>query len=216
MNARPIAGAATLAALALLLTAGAHASAAGASAAPAAAPAGTPAARGAGSEADQEARARSYFTDTELLTQDGRTVRFYSDVVKGKVVCLSFIFTRCVEACPLIAQKLNRVRQELGAGFGEGIQFVSISVDPDFDTPQELRRFAERQQAIHPGWIFLTGKKANVQAVLKKLGQWVDEPGDHSTAFLAGNARTRHWTKVRPDAPPSAVAQILRQLADEP
>lgn len=173
------------------------------------------AAEPAATEAGKEAKARAYFTDTELLTREGKPVRFYTDVVKGRVVCLSFIFSRCIEACPLIAQKLNRVRQELGERFGRDIQFVSISVDPDFDTPQEMQRFAEKQKAVHPGWTFLTGPKPSVQTVLKKLGEWVDSPGDHSTAFVAGNARTRHWTKIRPDAPPSAVALILRQLADE-
>jgi len=166
-------------------------------------------------EPDEEARARAYFTDTELLTQDGKPVRFYSDVVKGRVVCLSFMFSRCVGACPLIAQKLNQVRQDLGARFGRDVSFVSISVDPEFDTPQELRRFADKQRALHPGWTFLTGKRAGVQTVLTKLGAWVEEPVDHSTAFIAGNARTRHWIKVRPDLPPGAVAEILRQLVDE-
>jgi protein SCO1 len=170
---------------------------------------------GPGADEVEEARARAYFTDTELLTQDGKPVRFYSDVVKGRVVCLSFIFSRCVEACPLIAQKLNQVRRELGDRFGRDVSFASISVDPGFDTPRELRRFAERQRAVHPAWTFLTGAKANVEAVLRRLGAWPDEPGDHSTAFVAGNARTRHWIKVRPDAPPEAVAALLRQLADE-
>jgi protein SCO1 len=173
------------------------------------------AAEGGASEAEKEAKARAYFTDTELVTQAGKRVRFYSDVVQGKVVCLSFIFSRCIEACPLIAQKLNRVRQELGERFGRDVEFVSISVDPDFDTPQEMQRFAEKQKAVHPHWTFLTGPKANVQAVLRKLGEWSDNPGDHSTAFVAGNARTRHWTKIRPEAPPQAVAETLRQLADE-
>jgi protein SCO1 len=166
-------------------------------------------------DAREEARARSYFTDTELVTQDGKPVRFYSDLVSGKVVCFSFIFTRCVEACPLIAQKLNRVRAELGDRFGKDVFFVSFSVDPEFDTPLALRRFADKQRALHPGWTFLTGPRGQVQAVLTKLGAWVDEPGDHSTAFIAGNARTRHWIKIRPDASPSAVAETLRQLADE-
>jgi protein SCO1/2 len=182
---------------------------------PAPATAAPPDAPEAGDRAE-EARARAYFTDTELVDQDGRRVRFYGDVVAGRVVCLSFLFTRCVEACPLIAQKLNQVRLALGDRFGREVSFASISVDPDFDTPQALRRFAERQRALHPGWSFLTGPRANVRAVLSRLGAWVDSPGDHSTAFVAGNTRTRHWTKVRPDAPPTAVAQILRQLAEEP
>jgi cytochrome oxidase Cu insertion factor (SCO1/SenC/PrrC family) len=165
---------------------------------------------------EREAKARAYFTNTVLLDQDGREVRFYDDVLRGQVVVLSFIFTRCVEACPLIAQKLNVIRRELGERFGRDVRFVSISVDPDFDTPEELRHFAGKQKAAHPGWTFLTGRKENVQAVLRKLGEYVENPGDHTTAFLGGNVRTGHWTKIRPDAPPVTIADTMRRLADEP
>jgi cytochrome oxidase Cu insertion factor (SCO1/SenC/PrrC family) len=165
--------------------------------------------------AAREAKARDYFTDTILLDQDGKKVRFYTDVLKGHVVLLSFIFTRCTDACPLIMQKLNAVRRQLGDEFGRDVRFVSISVDPDFDTPKEMKRFAEKQLAVHQEWKLLTGKKENVSAVLKKLNEWVDNPGDHSTAFIAGNVPRGHWTKVRPDAPPVAVVEHLRRLTGE-
>jgi cytochrome oxidase Cu insertion factor (SCO1/SenC/PrrC family) len=168
----------------------------------------------AGEEA-KEAKARAYFTDTVLVDQEGREVRFYSDVLKGRTVCMSFQFTQCKEACPLIMAKLARVRRDLGEAFGQGVHFVVLSVDPDHDTPEAFRRFAKVHGAEGPGWTFLTGPKAAMAAVLGKLGEWVEDPSDHTTAFIAGNARTRHWTKVRPDAPPQAVAEILRGLAAE-
>lgn len=162
----------------------------------------------------RRARARDYFTDTVLVNQDGKQVRFFTDVLDGNVVILSFIFTRCVEACPLICQKLNGVRRALGDQFGS-VRFVSLSVDPDFDTPAELRHFSRKQQAVHPNWSFLSGKKENVSFVLKKLGEWPEEPGDHTTAFMAGNVRTGHWTKIRPDMPSAAIAETLRRLVAE-
>jgi cytochrome oxidase Cu insertion factor (SCO1/SenC/PrrC family) len=168
----------------------------------------------AGEEA-KEAKARAYFTDTVLVDQDGREVRFYSDVLKGRTVCMSFQFTQCKEACPLLMAKLSRVRQDLGEAFGRDVGFVVLSVDPDHDTPEALRKFAKVHGAEGPGWTFLTGPKAAMAAVLGKLGEWVEDPSDHTTAFVAGSARSRHWTKVRPDAPPQAVAEILRGLAAE-
>ncbi|HET9554997.1 MAG TPA: SCO family protein [Anaeromyxobacteraceae bacterium] len=193
-----------------------------AAAAPALAAEGTPSrpapaapAKAAAGEAAQEQRARDYFTDTVLVDQDGRKVRFYSDVMAGKVTCFAFIFTTCNEACPLIMAKLTRVKAELGPLFGGEVQVVAVSVDPDQDTPAALRAFAAKHQAEGPGWTYLTGAKADVAAVLTKLGSWSDDPSDHSTAFIVGNARTRHWSKVRPDAPPQAVAEILRGLAGE-
>ena len=167
------------------------------------------------SPASREERARAYFTDTLLLDQDGRAVRFYSDVLQGNVVVVNFIFTRCTDACPLLTRRMNAVRRELGDRFGRDVRFVSVSVDPEFDTPQELRRFAERQEASSTGWTWLTGKKADVDRVLAKLGEVVEIPADHSTGFLAANVRKGHWTRIRPDASPAIVAARVRELADE-
>jgi len=166
-------------------------------------------------EEAREAKARAYFTDTLLVDQDGREVRFYSDAIKGRTVCISFQFTECKEACPLLMAKLVRVGRDLGEAFGRDVHFVVLSVDPAHDTPEAFRRFAKLHGAQGPGWTFLTGPRAALATVLGKLGEWVDDPSDHTTAFIAGNARTRHWMKVRPDAPPQAVAEILRGLAAE-
>ena len=177
----------------------------------AAAPAVSPAAKAP----SREEKARAYFTDTVLFDQDGRAVRFYSDVLRGNVVVVNFIFTRCTEACPLLTRRMNGVRRDLGDRFGREVRFVSISVDPEFDTPGELRRFARMQEASYSGWTWLTGKKEDVDRVLARLGEVVASPGDHSTGFLAANVRTGHWTRIRPDASPAVVAQRVRELADE-
>lgn len=165
--------------------------------------------------ADPEAKARAWFTDTVLLTQDGEEVRFYSDVLADRVVALDFVFTRCEMACPLLTAKLNRVRALLGPLFGAEVSFVSISVDPGFDTPQELSRFARKHGADHPRWTWLTGEEEDVKRVLRRLGERVDDPDQHSTELILGNTRTRHWIKVRPDAPPEATALQLRRLVEE-
>jgi protein SCO1 len=207
---RILAGASLLAAVAL---AASTARAADPAPAPPASPGARPGAPAASPEARRQ-KARDYFTDTLLVNQDGRSVRFFSDALDGKVVLVSFIFTRCVEACPLICQKMNGVRRALGDRFRE-VQFVSLSVDPDFDTPAELAYFAKKQEARYPNWTFLSGKRENVSLVGRRLGEWPDEPGNHTTAFLAGNVRTGHWTKIRPDMPAAAIADTLRRLADE-
>ena len=91
--------------------------------------------------------ARSYFTDTELLNQDGATVRFYSDVLAGRVVLLNVIFTSCEDACPLITRKLKEVRDALGKDAAQ-VHFISLSSDPANDSPQALKAYeASRLQA---------------------------------------------------------------------
>ena len=164
------------------------------------------------SPAEREAKAREYFTDTRLKTQSDRTVRFYSDAMKDKVVLINFVFTQCGDACPLITAKLVQAKRELGETFGSEVRFLSISIDPQHDRPQDLAKFAQKFDAVHPEWLFLTGEPANVEAVVKKLGAWTEDIESHSTAIIIGSPRQGKWKKVRPDVPPKVLAEELRHL----
>lgn len=158
--------------------------------------------------------AASYFTELELLTQDGRRVRFHSDVLQGRTVLINVVYATCQDACPLITQKLNEVRQHLPPElFGKQVFFVSLTSDPVNDTPQALKAFARKQGADVEGWTFLTGRKENVEHILKKLGQYSETVEGHSTLLIAGNVPAKRWSKIRPDAPPAAIAERLSVLA---
>ncbi len=163
-----------------------------------------------------EETTRNYFTDTTLITQEGKPVKFYTDVLKDNVVLISTIYTNCEDACPLITQKLTAVMDRLeGDVFGKKVFFVSISTDPDRDTPKALTEFAKQQKADEPGWVYLTGEKQNLRVVLSKLGAYNPNPEAHSTLLLAGNVGTRHWIKIKPTEPPMAIALKLEELAAE-
>jgi len=177
---------------------------------------GKPQAEAAPAPVEGTRDARSYFTDTLLLTQDGRSVRFYSDVLADRVVLINVVFTHCEDACPLITRKLKDVRDRLGARFGQSVHFVSLSIDPERDSPQALKQFARSQGADEPGWTFLTGPKADVDRVLARLGQLSPTVQEHSTLLIAGNVGAKRWSKIRPDAPPAAIAERLRLLAGAP
>ncbi len=167
------------------------------------------------SPAERDAKARAYFTDTVLVDQDGRQRRFYDDVLRGNTVVISFLFTHCLDACPLIAQKLNAVARSLGDGYGRDVKFVTLSVDPENDTPAEMKKFLRKHGARQPGWLFLSGKKGEVHGVLRRLGQFVDDPTDHFTGFIAANVPRGHWMKIRPDMPAPALAETMRSLVGE-
>lgn len=156
--------------------------------------------------------AATYFTNLELLTQEGRKVRFYADVLEGRTVMINVIYTTCKDACPLITQQLNEVRRRL-PGFGKEIHFVTLTSDPQRDTPQALKQFAQKQSADVEGWTFLTGRKENIDHILKKLGQFSPEVEAHSTLLIAGNVPAKRWSKIRPDAPAAAIAERLSVLA---
>ena len=164
---------------------------------------------------DEVERARGYFSNLELINQDGETVRFFDDVLKDKVVVISFIFTNCEGACPLITHKLTQVRDRIEGLIGDPVQFVSLSIDPARDTPAAMKEFAETHQADHAGWTFLTGDAGNLDNIIKRLGQYTTDIEAHSTMLLAGNVNEAHWIKIQPHEQPPEIAEKIRLLAED-
>ena len=160
---------------------------------------------------EAEAAAREYFTDTILVTQDGEEVRFFTDVLKDQVVAINFIFTHCLGACPMITERMKMARNVLGEELGNSIRYITISIDPARDTPAAMKKFKETHKA-DGNWVFLTGEKANLDNVVKRLGQYYPEVEEHSTLVIAGNVREQHWMKIMPNIPPGAIAEKFRLL----
>jgi cytochrome oxidase Cu insertion factor (SCO1/SenC/PrrC family) len=120
----------------------------------------------------EEERARKYFTDTVVVDQNGNKLRFYSDVLKDRVVLISFMFMNCEGACPMLAQKLKQTRALMVPAIKDEVWFVTLSVDPERDTPEAMKQFAENQGLDESRWLFLTGEKRNVELLIRKLGQY--------------------------------------------
>jgi len=139
--------------------------------------------------------AEKYFSDVELINQDGQKMRFYSDVLKDKVVVINTFFTTCTGVCPPINRNLEKVQEALGERLGKDAFLVSMSVDPETDTPVRLKEYSRRFHA-RPGWIFLTGKKENVDWALYKLGQYVETKDNHTTIIIIGNEPKGLWKKA--------------------
>ncbi len=156
-----------------------------------------------------------YFPDVPLINQDGETLRFYDDVIKGKVVTINFMFTSCGDSCPLETAKLREVQKLLGEHAGRDVHMYSISIDPERDTPAVLKAYMERFN-VGPGWQFLTGKKKDIDLIRKKLSMYredEDELSDHNINFIAGNEATGQWLKRTPfDVPESLVSVLLGRL----
>ncbi|MDQ1471484.1 MAG: hypothetical protein QOJ99_2964 [Bryobacterales bacterium] len=154
-----------------------------------------------------------YFTNVPFTTQDGQTVHFFDDLLKGKRVFINFIYTSCGDSCPLETARLTQVKKILGDHMGKDIFFYSFTVDPDHDTPAELKKYAE---TFHtgPGWLFLTGKKKDLELVRKKLGQAAtagqNQVTDHSTSLMIGNEATGEWLRDSSMDNPQYIATIVR------
>jgi protein SCO1/2 len=140
----------------------------------------------------------NYFPNVPLRTQDGTTVRFYDDLLKGKSVVINVIYTRCKDLCPLETARLAQVRNLLGERVGKDIFFYSISIDPEHDTPAVLKAYMDKFR-VGPGWQFLTGKKEDIVLVRKKLGLWsrtdAYDPDGHLGSVMVGNEPAGQWMR---------------------
>lgn len=157
--------------------------------------------------------AAAYFPNTILLTQDGRPVHFFDNLLKGKTVIVNFMFTTCTGICPAMTANLLKVQAYLGDRVGKDINMISISVDPAVDTPDALKKYATNFK-VKPGWYFLTGNKADVDLVLHKVGGFVEDKNDHSGVLIIGNVETGDWLKIFAMARPSDIADSVMKVAD--
>ena len=103
-----------------------------------------------------------------LISQDHKPVSLHD--FRGKVVAVSFIYTYCTDVCPMLTAHMASVQEKLGSAFGSQIAFVSITVDPERDTPDVLKEYAQNFGADLKGWSFLTGDPATVHEVGQKYG----------------------------------------------
>lgn len=106
--------------------------------------------------------------DFVLRAQDGTEVTLAQ--FRGKAVALAFIFASCSSTCPILTAKMATVQDRLGSDFGSRIIFLSITVDPEHDSPDVLKRYAETFGADLTGWKFLTGSPNAIQAIERRYG----------------------------------------------
>jgi protein SCO1 len=117
-------------------------------------------------------------TNFTLTSQDGRPVALAD--LRGTVVAVTFIYTECPDICPLLTQKMVQVQDELGADFGKKIAFISISLDPEHDTPDVLKDYGQFWGAKPEGWSFLTGSLDAVRDVTRRYGVFFAKHEDGS------------------------------------
>jgi protein SCO1 len=162
-------------------------------------------------EAEAARWGKSYFPDVEVVTHEGQTLRFYDDLIKDKVFVISFIFTTCRDFCPLAAARLSELQQKLGDAMGRDVFFYSISIDPETDTPERLKEYANTFGA-GPGWLFLTGKPDDIQALRYKLGDRSKTLGEHRNEILLGNGGTGGWARNNLLGDISSLATAVRSM----
>jgi protein SCO1 len=154
---------------------------------------------------------RLVIPDVALVNQHGERVRFYRDLVKGRVVAINFIFTTCSTVCPLLGVHFSALQELMGDRAGRDVTLISLSVDPLVDTPQRLKAWSEGFDA-GPGWTLLTGPKREVEILLKALHVFTPDKQAHTPTILIGNDATGTWRRAYGLVAPATLADMLSSV----
>jgi len=150
--------------------------------------------------------------DVPVIDQDGKPVRFYSDLVKGRVVAVNFVFTTCTTICPPMGANFAKLQKLLGDRAGRDVHLISVSVDPSTDTPERMKAWGQKFGA-GPGWTLVTGDRTEITRLLKSLGVYTPSIADHSPLVLLGNDARHQWTRAYGLAAPAKLEELIAGMA---
>lgn len=148
-----------------------------------------------------------YFPNMIVMTHEGRKAWFYDDLIKGKIVGLNFMSVRSEDQFA-VTQNMAKVQDLLGDKLGRDVFMLSITTDPEHDTAEVLEAFAKKHDA-KDGWLFVTGKVPDMQALYHKLGAHDHGPAGGHHIWRYGNEPYARWASSHAMAKPHQLAQRL-------
>jgi protein SCO1/2 len=157
------------------------------------------------------AAAKPSIPDVEVTDQNGKKSRFYTDLVKGKMVIINFVFTSCTYLCPMQGANFSKLQAALGDRLGRDIHLISVSTDPLVDTPERLKAWGARFGA-KPGWTLVTGGKDEMDKLLQSLTGDPARRGEHSPVALLGDFERGAWVRAYGLAEPERYLQLFADL----
>ena len=163
------------------------------------------------------AKSGSSFPNMSLITHEGKPVRFYDDLLRGKTVLINMMYAQCEGICPGMTANLSRVQKALGDQVGRTVFMYSLTLQPDQDTPAVLADYVQMHR-IRPGWKFLTGNRADIEAVRGSLGFFDRDPaidGDktqHTGMVLLGNDALNRWCSTPAMREPEQIVAAIRMM----
>ena len=161
-----------------------------------------------------------YFPDVIVTTHEGERARFYSDLVHDRVVVFNFMFTNCMDKCPMYVSNLVAVQRLLAGRIGKDIFMYSLTLDPLVDTPKVLREYAA-EHSVGPGWKFLTGRPADMELLRTRLGFVDPDPerdkdrANHAGLLRYGNEKIDRWSACPALARPAEIAKFILWMFPE-
>ena len=159
------------------------------------------------------------FPNIPLVDQNGKTVMFYDDMVKDKTILLNFFLIGCQDGrCPIATANLRKVQDLLGDRMGKDVFFISVSLQPELDSPKILKKYADSFE-VKPGWSFLTGKPQDIETLRRSMGYVDPDPErdrdltNHIGMARYGNDKFNRWGAVSLRSSPTNIASTFQWLA---
>jgi protein SCO1 len=157
------------------------------------------------------------FPNATLLTHEGKEVRFYDDLIRGKTVLINMMYAQCSDRCPPMTQNLRRVQDMLGNRVGGDVHMYSITLLPEQDRPQDLKDYA-KLHGVKPGWTFLTGRPDDIERIRKRLGFYERDPKldtditRHTGMIRIGNETLDRWCTGAALGVPSLIVDAIKAV----
>jgi protein SCO1/2 len=164
-----------------------------------------------------QAYGAAYFSNATLLTHEGRPVRFYDDLIRGKTVAFNMMYAACGGICPMATANLLRVHALLGPRAGRQVHMYSITLLPREDTAQMLRAYV-RAHRVGEGWLFLTGSAQDIERVRRRLGFFDPDPkvdadrSTHTGMVRIGNDASQRWIMAPSLAAPEQILASINHV----
>jgi protein SCO1 len=157
---------------------------------------------------------QQHLPNVPLVTHEGKEVRFYDDLVKGKIVTFNFFYAVCSDVCPAVTANLVEVQKLLGDAVGREVFMYSLTLKPEADTVEAIKYYREAYGAA-PGWTFLTGEPDDIEKLRRGIGFTNPEPAvdkdktQHIGNIRYGNEPLMLWAACPGMANPAYVAESI-------
>jgi protein SCO1 len=148
--------------------------------------------------------------EVALTKTDGTQTTLAKELADGKPVILNFVFTSCAAICPVMSQIFSTVQARLGADLDD-VHMVSISIDPEQDTPERLTEYAKKFAAT-PNWQFYTGSQKSSIAVQKAFDTYRGDKMSHLPLTFLRGAANKPWVRIEGFAKPDEIVEEVRKL----
>lgn len=132
--------------------------------------------------------------ELSVVDQDGRAPSLTQLLDRREPVVVNFFFASCASICPVMTATISQMREQLGSE-GRSVRTVSITIDPDQDSPDVLKSYAGRFSA-GPGWTFLTADSAAIETIQKAFGAFAGGKFNHRALYYFRAARSDSWVRI--------------------